>query len=276
MLSDELKKRLSKLNRGELKNLPENREFRIPERKTVRIEEAIKGEIIKTDDDSFLLIEQSLSNIVDNSGEIIENFLRQVDRIKMIGVKNDKLREILRISNIHPEKIIYLDIETCGLSAVPLFLIGILFFRKNDFIFQQLFARDYSEEKGVLEYLNQLIRNYELLVTFNGKSFDYPFIIDRGILNKINFDHPLEHLDLLHESRRRWKYQLPNCKLQTLEKFICKRFRTGDIPGAEIPQAYHDFVKTGDAWQIGDILHHNILDLLTMVEIITHMLKQTL
>ena len=36
--------------------------------------------------------------------------------------------------------------------------------------------------------------------------------------------------------------------MQTLEQAICGRRRRGDIPGRDIPLAYHDFVRSGDAW----------------------------
>jgi uncharacterized protein YprB with RNaseH-like and TPR domain len=75
------------------------------------------------------------------------------------------------------------------------------------------------------------------------------------------------HCDLLHHARRRWRERLPNCKLQTLEQAICGRRRRGDIPGRAIPLAYHEFVRTGDAWQMRNVLHHNALDLVTLLQL---------
>ena len=72
----------------------------------------------------------------------------------------------------------------------------------------------------------------------------------------------LIHCDLLHHARRRWRMRLPNCKLQTLERFVCRRLRRDDIAGSQIPQEYHQFVRTGDARQLCSILQHNALDLL--------------
>jgi len=76
------------------------------------------------------------------------------------------------------------------------------------------------------------------------------------------------HLDLLHEARRRWKGQLPNCRLQTLESYLCRRVRSGDIPGGDIPEAYHRFVRDGDARRLRAICRHNLLDMLTMVQLV--------
>jgi len=285
MLSDELKKRLSQLNRGELKNIPDSIEqkppgpvekpdFVIPKREKIPLEKVIQGEIKKIRNDGFLIIEQTLPNFYDDTDNIVEEFVHQMDRSKMMGINNELSEDMLKLSHTKPESLIFLDIETCGLSAAPLFLIGLMFLKEKNFVFNQLFARDYSEEKELLVYLNHFVTEYPLLVTFNGKSFDIPFIIDRSIANRVKFNYNPDHIDLLHESRRKWKMHLPNCKLQTIEKYICRRRRTGDIPGSEIPQVYHDYVKTGNAFRVGDILYHNLVDLLTMAEIITHILKQ--
>ena len=74
----------------------------------------------------------------------------------------------------------------------------------------------------------------------------------------------LVHCDLLHHARRRWRDEMPNCKLQTLERLLCGRHRAGDIPGSEIPAAYADFVRSGNAVSMKAILHHNALDLVTL------------
>jgi uncharacterized protein YprB with RNaseH-like and TPR domain len=68
---------------------------------------------------------------------------------------------------------------------------------------------------------------------------------------------------------------LPDCRLQTLEVFLCNRRRTGDVPGSEIPAAYHRFVSTGDARLLRDILHHNFLDLFTMAELVPKLLSDS-
>ena len=61
----------------------------------------------------------------------------------------------------------------------------------------------------------------------------------------------------------------PNHRLQTLESFLCQRKRVGDVPGSEIPDVYHEFVRNGDARDIAAVFHHNRLDLLTMVQLVT-------
>lgn len=171
-----------------------------------------------------------------------------------------------------PEDLVFMDIETTGLSNSPLFLIGVMIWADGGFEVRQFLARNYAEEAAVVAFFTDVCAEKRLLVTFNGKSFDMPYIRTRAAANGIAFGHvgPL-HLDLLHESRRIWKKWLPDCKLQTLETRICGRRRHGDIPGAQIPDAYHAYVRTENAWQVVEILKHNLLDLVTLADIMVHM-----
>lgn len=81
------------------------------------------------------------------------------------------------------------------------------------------------------------------------------------------------HLDLLLEAWRLWKGRLANFRLQTLEEAFSNRRRVGDIPSEAIPDAYRRYVETGDASKLAGILHHNVLDLLTMAQLLCAMLS---
>ncbi len=180
---------------------------------------------------------------------------------------------LCHLANAQPEDVLFMDIESCGLAGTAIFLVGVMLFEDDDLIVEQYLARDYSEEPAVLDRYHRRLEQSGLLVTFNGKSFDTTAIAERSAFHGLEppWQEP-PHLDLLHESRRRWRKQLPNCKLQTLEHYLCGRRRVGDIPGAAIPDAYHGFVASGDARQLRDILHHNRLDLLTMAQLIVLLL----
>ncbi len=170
-------------------------------------------------------------------------------------------------TKIEPQDIIFMDVESTGLGNSPLFLIGIMVWDGKNFEIQQFFARNYAEESAVISFFLDACAEKKLLVTFNGKSFDFPYIRARAATSGVRFAIEPYHLDMLHVCRRIWKKRLPDCKLQTLETFICKRRRQGDIPGSEIPDAYHEYVRSSDAWQMVDVLKHNLLDLLTMADL---------
>src|SRR5216117_667111 len=76
------------------------------------------------------------------------------------------------------------------------------------------------------------------------------------------------HLDLLHPSRCRWKGRLADFRLTTLELALCRRRRSGDVPGEEVPGLYHDYVRSGDPYRLVPVFHHNLLDVITMGEIL--------
>ncbi len=165
-------------------------------------------------------------------------------------------------------KMLFLDIETCGLSAAPVFLVGLGMIVERNIVLRQLFARDYTEERALLHELAKLIRQFDFLVTFNGKSFDVPFLRDRTTHHRMRFPAELPHLDLLWLARRRWKADLPDCRLKTLEWRVLRRRRAGDVSGAEIPGLYHDYVKRGEPHRLLPVFHHNLLDVVAMVELI--------
>jgi hypothetical protein len=168
-----------------------------------------------------------------------------------------------------PESVCYLDIETTGLSMAPLFLVGLMYASEGCLVVDQLFARDYSEEAAVLGFLAHFMPRFDILVTFNGITFDVPFIRERMTINRLAFPEPSSHIDLLPLARLVVGAKTPNHRLQTLEMHLCKRRRVGDISGAEIPDAYHEFVRTGDAKDLANIFHHNRLDLVTMLQLVT-------
>ena len=174
-----------------------------------------------------------------------------------------------KIRGLLPADFIFMDIETTGLSGSPLFLVGVMIWENGGFEVRQFLARDYAEEGAVIASFIEACSDTRLLVTFNGKTFDLPFIRARAAVNKLSFDLDLAHLDLLQVGRRVWGRSLPNCKLQTLERFVCGRTRVGDIPGSEIPDAYHEYVRTRNARQIVDVLKHNVLDLVTLADLMT-------
>jgi len=165
-------------------------------------------------------------------------------------------------------RMLFLDIETCGLSAAPVFLVGLGMVVERNLVLRQLFARDYTEERALLHELGKLIGQFDFLVTFNGKSFDVPFLRDRATHHRMRFSMEIPHLDLLWMARRRWKHALPDCRLKTLEWHVLRRRRAGDVAGAEIPGLYHDYVKRGEPHRLLPVFHHNLLDVVAMVELI--------
>jgi uncharacterized protein YprB with RNaseH-like and TPR domain len=171
-----------------------------------------------------------------------------------------------------PERVLFLDIETAGLSAnTYLFLVGMMYANANGFHVEQVFARDYTEEKGVLLHVHETMGRFDTIVTYNGASFDIPFIRTRMAVHRLPELPPVGSVDLLHASRRVFREILPNCRLVTVEKHLRGSGREGDIPSRFIPRAYHEFVRTKDARIMRNVAYHNRMDLFTMAVILNHL-----
>lgn len=165
-------------------------------------------------------------------------------------------------------QVAFIDIETTGLSSLPLFLIGLLHTGAGGLHLHQFLARDYTEEPAVLAAAADLLRQVRLLISFNGRSFDMPYICDRLRYHRLDRVIEVEHhWDVLLTARRLLRDVLPDRRLLTLEEHLCQRRRGDDIPSDQIPQAYHDFVATGDDSQLARILYHNQVDLLTTAQL---------
>lgn len=184
--------------------------------------------------------------------------------------KNEPSDERRKFVASLPGKFLGLDLETCGLSGSALFLVGAIRELNGQFTVELLFARTYAEEAAVLCSLGERLHGAETLLTFNGKSFDWPMVNDRWHRHLLHRKSPLPtlaHYDVLHHARRRWRKALPDCKLQTIERMICRRHRTGDIAGHLIPGAYDHYVQTKQPAEMEQVLYHNAVDLVTLLDI---------
>jgi uncharacterized protein YprB with RNaseH-like and TPR domain len=169
-----------------------------------------------------------------------------------------------------PERIALFDLETCGLAGSAVFLAGLLRMVDGRLVIELLLARNYAEEPAMMTSLWQRMEGVEALATFNGKSFDWPMTLDRWrrhLLSRGRRPPAPRHWDVLHAARRRWRGELPDCRLQTLEQRICGRRRDDDVEGSRIGAEYQQFVRTGFPREMDRILRHNALDLATLLDL---------
>jgi uncharacterized protein YprB with RNaseH-like and TPR domain len=181
-----------------------------------------------------------------------------------------------RLSSLDLSSFVFLDTETSGLAGgtgTYAFLVGAArFSNEGEFILQQFFMRDPSEEPALLEGLADFLAPAQALVTFNGKAFDAPILATRYTMHSIPIPFKnFAHLDLLPLARRLWRSRLESRALKYLEENILQAPRTTEeVPGYEIPWLYFDYLKSGDARPLKGVFYHNAMDVVAMAGLLSH------
>ena len=164
-----------------------------------------------------------------------------------------------------PEDWLFLDTETTGLaggSGTYAFLVGVGWWEGGGLEIEQFFMREYSEERALLFALRERIAEHPVLVTFNGKSFDWPLLETRYRMSrKISVPTPDAHLDFLHPARNLWRLRLGSVRLSELERHVLGWDRGADLLSGMIPQIYFDFLRGGPPERLVPVLNHNQMDL---------------
>ena len=173
---------------------------------------------------------------------------------------------------IDPNQWLFLDTETTGLAGgtgTYAFMVGIAWWDAGGLQVEQFFLRDLDEEHSLLLELSERMKLRPVLVTFNGKSFDWPLLETRYRMTRaVPAFSPKVHLDLLHPARQLWRLRLGSVRLKDLERhFLGKDGRSldwsrqDDIRSSLIPQMYFDYLRGGPAEPLAGIFRHNQMDL---------------
>jgi len=170
----------------------------------------------------------------------------------------------------NPDRWLFLDTETTGLAGgtgTYAFLIGLSWWDAGGLQVEQLFLRDFSEEYSLLHELAARIAERPVLVTFNGKTFDWPLLESRFTMTRsIKVPQLSAHLDLLHPARALWKLRLGSVRLVELERHVLDASRLGwhredEVISSLIPQLYFDYLRGGSPYPLAGVLKHNQMDL---------------
>ena len=179
-------------------------------------------------------------------------------------------------------KIGVLDIETTGLDpSRNKFILGGLFDIQTGEM-HQIFAENRGEEKQALEEFYHLLSGFDMVITYNGKHFDMPFIARRMKAHGIGSypDHTGAAVDtawllpynldlyLVINGHSPIKKFVPNLKQKTVENYMgLWQSRDDEISGAESVELYNRFEKSGDSSLEEKILLHNSDDVLQLTRL---------
>ncbi|MEM9190817.1 MAG: ribonuclease H-like domain-containing protein [Myxococcota bacterium] len=215
--------------------------------------------------------------------QLVEEFLEPSHRHGQVAIRDAldvdgtlvaKLALEPELAGVDFSRMVILDTETTGLSiasgTVP-FLIGVAWFEDQSLCVQQLFLRRPGEEVPILQFLADRLRWASCLVTYNGKTFDWPLLRARYVLNRVPMVEPPAHLDLLHCARRIYRRRLQRVRLVHLEEAVLGMCREYDVDGAEIPRLYLDYLRRGEAGPLTGVIEHNVNDLVALAAILAKM-----
>jgi len=199
------------------------------------------------------------------------DFIRMIDTEEVGSIQNWLWN---RLPKSHPllhhlagfckdEDFVIIDIETLGLSERPIILLGIATPNKDCVCTKQYLLRDIQDEPSAIWSVISHLEPHHSMITYNGRSFDIPYIKQRlayyGL--EANIENP--HFDLLHFTRRALRRKLKDCKLDTVESYLGIK-RDIDIPGALVPQFYDTYLKTQNIGPLVAIVEHNKQDLVSL------------
>lgn len=175
------------------------------------------------------------------------------------------------LSGIHVGGALFLDTETTGLGGAGAlaFLLGMAWFDDEQRLHvEQLLLRSHSDEPALLDVLSERLARTKLLVSYNGKAFDWPLLKGRYVMNRREIPRDLPHLDLLHIGRRLHRARLGACRLKTLESEVLGFERGEDVDGSDIPARYSHFLRTGDEEALRQVVEHNAWDVVSMAALV--------
>lgn len=178
---------------------------------------------------------------------------------------------------VDPRGMLLMDTETTGLAGgtgtLP-FVVGLGWFEGPRLRVQQLVLRRPGEETPILREFESRLAQASCLVTYNGKTFDWPLLRNRFVMNRLKVPAPRPHLDLLHCARRVFRHREGGAKLTHLEEHVLGHVRVDDVPGEQIPELYFRYLRSGNGALIGPVLDHNAQDMVLLAALLGVLVRQ--
>ena len=111
------------------------------------------------------------------------------------------------------ENFLFVDLETLGFFSRPIILFGLAGFQDEKLVVHQYLVRDMEEELSALSETIGHIMRKPVVVSFNGKTFDLPYLVSRSAFYGASPVYSGLHIDLLHVSRRFFRGTIQDCRL---------------------------------------------------------------
>jgi len=167
-----------------------------------------------------------------------------------------------------------LDTETTGLgtgAGTVAFLVGIARWHAGVLHLVQLLLPDHGDEAALLDAVTAEIGPAPALVTYNGRTFDWPLLVARYRLHGRPAPVLAAHVDLLTVVRRLFRHRLGRARLRTAEEGLLALRRHDDVEGWEIPELYHAFLRGASAEPLARVARHNAEDVRSLGRLLQYL-----
>lgn len=249
------------------------------------LKDLVNGKTVSRKKGNFMLVERSLSEMGDSP---ITRYIAEHKGYLLL----DSIRaKFPQLKDVPKREMLFFDTETTGLSGNnSIFSIGLTHLTEGVKT-SCLFARDYWEERAILQYFLDLLPQHHAFFGYNSSSFDLPRLDSRlkahGLYNGTSLKETLnhDHIDLMQEMRKA-RPKLPGHTLQTIEKLIFGMSREGDVPSSQVPRAFREYIEDlrgkvpENLWpdltrkreeKMAKVIKHNMRDTLTLVAVLAYL-----
>ncbi|HJJ30856.1 MAG TPA: ribonuclease H-like domain-containing protein [Methanocorpusculum sp.] len=202
-------------------------------------------------------------------------------------IEYGSVREILRLfSELHrssepcllglsaPLPKFYFDIETLGMAHAPIILLGCGEMDEQGIKVTQYLIRDIEEELPALMLAARHFKKDTAVVTYNGRCFDVPYLNSRLAYYGEREVRCGIHFDLLHPTRKLFRGELSDCRLETVETAVPSLKRGIDVPGALVPLYYQRYLQSRNLSVLKPVIEHNKLDVANLAYLLDFEMKQ--
>ena len=184
--------------------------------------------------------------------------------------------------HVDPRALLFFDTETTGLAGgtgTRAFQIGAADWHVHPLHgdglrVRQLLITTLAAEPAMLREFATWLAPTTVLSSYNGRCYDAPLLKTRSRLARLPCPiTPLDHVDLLFPTRRRYRGTWENCRLATVERELLQIVREDDLPGSQAPAAWLSYLRGGASSLLRRVCAHNHQDVVTLARLMQRLVE---